>query len=363
MPSRLPAPKRRRTRETSGADRCSESVSWVGAIQNSSASFPFGCWLVSRPLEAPSGLFFRLRSRACLDRARLHLADCLQMPANAGEFVLVKCGKLRENLLAAGRQRHADVAAIAGPLLFLDQALLGRTLDQPHHRVVPLLKELRQLRDGGPAAPGIARDSEQELMVLRSHAAPARHLLAEAQELPKLIAEPSHAPHQDSVGRGPSRATAPFHAVIISQCDLSREGLGQLAGAGGRFCTAPAAGHYSDSRYSGGTSSSGTSLVVTSATSASGAFSTPLITSASNAWPSSANSSTLSESAPAKWASPWASPACPAVSGPRPFSSIAAMVAPCRLPRTASLGRRALLLRVVLVGAVFLEAAFLCVVL
>lgn len=51
------------------------------------------------------------------------------------------------------------------------------------------------------------------------------------------------------------------------------------------------------SRYSLGTSSSGISCVITSATSGSLAFSTPYMAFASNALPSSANSSTLSESA------------------------------------------------------------------
>src|SRR5260370_35919715 len=52
-------------------------------------------------------------------------------------------------------------------------------------------------------------------------------------------------------------------------------------------------------KYSSGTSSSGTSRVVTSDTSGSLAFSTPATTPASNAFPSSSNSSTLSDSATA----------------------------------------------------------------
>jgi len=53
------------------------------------------------------------------------------------------------------------------------------------------------------------------------------------------------------------------------------------------------------SSYSLGTSSCGTSCVVTSASSGSGAFSTPRMIPASNACPSSSNSSPLSESAAA----------------------------------------------------------------
>src|SRR6185312_1701663 len=70
------------------------------------------------------------------------------------------------------------------------------------------------------------------------------------------------------------------------------------------------------SRYSAGTSSSGISCVITSATSGSLAFSTPYMAFASNALPSSANSSTLSESANAVSEICWVAPLRPAESGP-----------------------------------------------
>jgi hypothetical protein len=66
------------------------------------------------------------------------------------------------------------------------------------------------------------------------------------------------------------------------------------------------------SRYSPGTSSSGTSWVWTSFSSASSASSTPFTTSASNAFPSSSNSSTLSESAPSRLDNPCRPPDWPA---------------------------------------------------
>jgi hypothetical protein len=66
------------------------------------------------------------------------------------------------------------------------------------------------------------------------------------------------------------------------------------------------------SRYSPGTSSSGTSCVWTSFSSASSASSTPFTTSASNAFPSSSNSSTLSESAPSRLDNPCRPPDWPA---------------------------------------------------
>src|SRR5216683_7175207 len=68
--------------------------------------------------------------------------------------------------------------------------------------------------------------------------------------------------------------------------------------------------HYFSSRYSPGTSSCGTSCVRTSPASASSASSTPFSTSASNAFPSSSNSCTLSESAPWTLDNPCKSPDC-----------------------------------------------------
>jgi hypothetical protein len=75
--------------------------------------------------------------------------------------------------------------------------------------------------------------------------------------------------------------------------------------SGGREQGSPADGcrscarFYLSSKYSSGTSSSGTSRVMISPSSASPTSSTPFTTSASNAFPSSSSSSTLSEPAPA----------------------------------------------------------------
>jgi hypothetical protein len=76
--------------------------------------------------------------------------------------------------------------------------------------------------------------------------------------------------------------------------------------------------HYCLSRYSPGTSSSGTSCVRTSFPSAFPASSTPVTTSASNAFPSSSNSPTLSESAPSTLDNPCKSPDCRPERAPGP---------------------------------------------
>jgi hypothetical protein len=62
--------------------------------------------------------------------------------------------------------------------------------------------------------------------------------------------------------------------------------------------------------YSGGTSSAGISLTLIPPSSAGGTFSIASTSAASNAWPSSTSSRTLSESAPGKSGSPCKSPDC-----------------------------------------------------
>src|SRR6266481_3816549 len=95
--------------------------------------------------------------------------------------------------------------------------------------------------------------------------------------------------------------------------------------------------HYFLSRYSPGTSSCGTSCVRTSAASASSASSTPFTTSASNAFPSSSNSSTLSESAPWTLDNPCKSPDCSPGRAPSPSSPNATVSTLWCFPRTCSL--------------------------
>src|SRR5436853_3612854 len=111
--------------------------------------------------------------------------------------------------------------------------------------------------------------------------------------------------------------------------------------------------HYFLSRYSPGTSSCGTSCVRTSPSSASSASSTPFTTSASNAFPSSSNSSPLSESAPSTLDNPCKSPDCSPDRAPSPSSANATVSTLCFFPRTCSLSAPA-----VSPPVVFLPPAF-----
>src|SRR5436853_7734334 len=94
--------------------------------------------------------------------------------------------------------------------------------------------------------------------------------------------------------------------------------------------------HYFLSRYSPGTSSCGTSCVRTSPSSASPASSTPFTTSASNAFPSSSNSSTLYESALSTLVNPCKSPDCSPDRASSPSRANATVPTPWFCPPTCS---------------------------
>src|SRR6266849_2235191 len=106
-------------------------------------------------------------------------------------------------------------------------------------------------------------------------------------------------------------------------------------------------------RYSPGTSSCDTSCVRTSPLVRSPASSTPFTTSASNAFPSSSNSSTLSESAPWALDNPCKSPDCSPDRAPSPSSANATVSTLWLFPRTCFLSSPA-----VFPPVVFLPPAF-----
>src|SRR6185503_843469 len=116
-------------------------------------------------------------------------------------------------------------------------------------------------------------------------------------------------------------------------------------GGHNQFCT-----DYSLSRYSRGTSSTSTSCVRTSLGSSLSAFSTPATTAASNALPSSSNSTTLSESAVSRLDKPCKSPDCPPSLAVGPFAGNPTVSAGSLVSRMVS--RRVIFN--------FLPATFLC---
>src|SRR6266481_5469074 len=116
--------------------------------------------------------------------------------------------------------------------------------------------------------------------------------------------------------------------------------------------------HYSClSRYSPGTPSCGTSCVRTSPSSESSASSTPFTTSASNAFPCSSNSSTLSESAPWTLDNPCKSPDCSPVRTPSLSNGNDTVSTLWLFPRTCSLNTPLVFPPVVLLPPTFVFAA------
>src|SRR6266403_2084095 len=111
--------------------------------------------------------------------------------------------------------------------------------------------------------------------------------------------------------------------------------------------------HYFLSRYSPGTSSCGTSWVRISLSSVSPASSTPFTTSASNAFPSSSNSSTLSESAPWTLDNPCKSPDCSPDRPPSPSGANATASTLWLFPRTCFLSAPAVFPPVVFLPPTF----------
>src|SRR5229473_8083651 len=106
-------------------------------------------------------------------------------------------------------------------------------------------------------------------------------------------------------------------------------------------------------RYSPGTSSCDTSCVRTSPLVRSPASSTPFTTSASNAFPSSSNSSTLSESAPWTLDNPCKSPDCSPDRPPSPSGANATASTLWLFPRTCFLSAPAVFPPVVFLPPTF----------
>lgn len=102
-------------------------------------------------------------------------------------------GELAKRRSALRRQPDANETPVAGACLLADQPACGGSLDQPHDGVVALLKEFREFRNGGPVAPRITRDPQEQLVLLGSQATGARGALAEAQKAPEMVTKPRQA--------------------------------------------------------------------------------------------------------------------------------------------------------------------------
>src|SRR5712692_1633750 len=148
---------------------------------------------------------------------------------------------------------------------------------------------------------------------------------------------------------------SPVPRALRKDFDTSEEAAPSSTHDSGSTCTGmhDPLTHYPLSRYSPGTSSCGTSCVRTSPSSASRASSTPFTASASNAFPSSSNSSTLSESALWTLDNPCKSPDCSPDRAPSPSSANATVPTLWLFPRTCLLSAPAVFPPVVFLPPIF----------
>lgn len=112
----------------------------------------------------------------------------------------------------------SNYAMIVLASFFAHQPTACGSLHQAHDGVVALLKKLGHLRDRRGPVLGKARQAQQQLVLLRRHAARPRGAFAEPKETAELVAKQ----RQLAQGRSPYRMIHDLfaHAAIISRCDV-----------------------------------------------------------------------------------------------------------------------------------------------
>ena len=102
-----------------------------------------------------------------------------------------RCSRARcsRHCLACRRQLHLHATLVASTRVAPHQAGRLASRNQRHDAVVLGLQALGELRDGRPFAAGKALDLQHQLVLQRSDAALARHLLAEPEKAAQLVAK------------------------------------------------------------------------------------------------------------------------------------------------------------------------------
>jgi hypothetical protein len=101
-----------------------------------------------------------------------------------------------QNRCAPLRDVDSHKSAVRLALSFADQASLGRPLHQADDGVVTPLQKFGEFADSGPFTVRVARDAQQELVLLGSDAFRSCRLFAEAQESPEVVTKPGEVPDQ-----------------------------------------------------------------------------------------------------------------------------------------------------------------------
>jgi hypothetical protein len=125
-----------------------------------------------------------------LDKLRLGFEGLAKVKLNPLELLQVEVGEAVQGGGPLPGKPHAHEAAVAPALVLAHQASPASPLHKSYHRVVAFLQKLRQLADGGPAAAGVAGDSQEQEVLLRGQAVLTRGPFAKAQKAAEIVAKP-----------------------------------------------------------------------------------------------------------------------------------------------------------------------------
>jgi hypothetical protein len=124
------------------------------------------------------------------DRLWLGFEGLAEVKLNPFELFQVELGKAFQSGGALPGKPHAHEAAVAPTLGLVHQTFPASPLHKAYHGVVAFLQKLRQFADRGPAAAGIACNSQEQEILLRGQAVLTRGPFAKAQKAAKIVAEP-----------------------------------------------------------------------------------------------------------------------------------------------------------------------------
>ena len=99
----------------------------------------------------------------------------------------MKFRKLSQGDLSSRRQRYIDITAIVRVVILSYETLSHSTPHEFNYRVMPLLEKFGQIGNRGAPNAVVARDAQEQLVLLRRESLAYRSPLAESKELAQLI--------------------------------------------------------------------------------------------------------------------------------------------------------------------------------
>ena len=99
----------------------------------------------------------------------------------------MKFRKLGQSDLSSRRERYIHIPPIIWIVILAYETLSHSTSHEFDHRVVPLLEKLGEIGDRGASGSVVARNPQEQLVLLRCKPLAYCSALAEAKELAQLI--------------------------------------------------------------------------------------------------------------------------------------------------------------------------------